>query len=96
MTHAHAGETPVVPYRTLALVWAALLALTALLAGASAVSPRLAVAAMLTLTPVKAALVVYYYMNLRYEGPLVKVALSVALVSLVLFIGMTFLDTAFR
>lgn len=93
---AHPGELPVVPYRTLLLVWAALLTLTALLVAASSVSPRLGIAAMLTLTPVKAALVVYYYMNLRHEGPVIKTALAVALVALVLFIGMTFLDTAFR
>jgi len=92
----HPNELPLTGYRTLALVWLALLALTAALVGASAVSPRLAVFAMLTLTPLKAWLVVYHYMNLRHEGPLVKVTLAVALASLVVFIGMTFLDVAFR
>jgi len=92
-THEHAKP---VSYKTITAVWAVLLALTAVLVAVSHVSPFWAVAAMLTLTPLKAGLVLYYFMHLKYEGPLIKGMVAVALTTLVIFIGMTFLDIAFR
>jgi cytochrome c oxidase subunit 4 len=86
----------VVENATLLKVWAALLTLTGLLVGASLVSPALAVAAMLTLTPVKAWLVLYYFMHLKHAGPLLRGMVLVTLSVLVIFIGMMFLDLAFR
>ncbi|OGR46908.1 MAG: hypothetical protein A2X40_02895 [Elusimicrobia bacterium GWC2_65_9] len=83
-------------YQTITTVWAALLVLTGLLVAASGVSPFWAVAAMLTLTPLKAGLVLYYFMHLKYEGPLIKGMVAIALTTLVIFIGMMFLDLAFR
>ena len=55
-----------------------------------------AVGAMLTITPLKAGLVFYYFMHLKFEGPLLKGMLFVALATLVTFIGMLFLDIGIR
>ncbi|OGS35911.1 MAG: hypothetical protein A2506_06905 [Elusimicrobia bacterium RIFOXYD12_FULL_66_9] len=92
-THEHAEP---VSYRTITTVWAALLALTTVLVTISHFSHFWAVVAMLTLTPLKAGLVLYYFMHLKYEGPLIKGMVSIALTTLVIFIGMMFLDIAFR
>jgi cytochrome c oxidase subunit 4 len=92
-THEHSEP---VSYKTITTVWVVLLALTATLVLISRVSPVWAVAAMLTLTPLKAGLVMYYFMHLKYEGTLIKGMVAVALSTLVIFIGMMFLDIAFR
>ncbi|HAH05015.1 MAG TPA: cytochrome-c oxidase [Elusimicrobia bacterium] len=86
----------VVEYAVLLRVWAALLVLTALLLAASRLSPALAVLALLTLTPLKAWLVLYFFMHLRYEGLLLKGMVLTALSTLLVFIGMLFLDIGFR
>jgi len=87
----------VVPYRTLILVWGALMVLTALLVFLSRVNHELlSVPAMLTLTPLKAGLVFYFFMHLKYERPLLKIMLFVALATLIVFIGLMFLDIPHR
>jgi cytochrome c oxidase subunit IV len=87
----------VIPNATLVKVWAALLALTALLVWVSrAYHDALAVPAMLTITPVKAGLVFYFFMHLKYEGVLLKAMLFVALATLVIFLGLLFSDVLVR
>jgi len=87
---------PIVEYRSYAAVWGMLLLLTGVLVGASRVSPELAVWAMLVVTPLKAGLVFYYFMHLKYESALLRVMLLVCLAVLVTFIGMLFFDLSFR
>lgn len=87
---------PITGYGTLIAVWLILLLLTAMLVGASFTWPSLAITAMLLFTPLKALLVVYFFMHLRYEGYPLKFMVSVALAALIIFIGLTFLDVAFR
>jgi caa(3)-type oxidase subunit IV len=77
-------------------VWAALVALTLLLAGVSRIGPRAAAWAMLTITPVKAGLVLFFFMNLWRERPAIKVMVVVALLTFINFIGLMFVDVAFR
>ena len=92
MDHTH-----IVPYGTFVRVWVVLVFLTALLVLVSRLfHERLSVAAMLTLTPIKAALVLYFFMHLKYERPLLKGMVFVALAALVIFIGLLFLDVSFR
>ncbi|HBL16266.1 MAG: hypothetical protein A2X36_13215 [Elusimicrobia bacterium GWA2_69_24] len=86
----------VVEYPALLKVWGTLLLLTAALVGASRVSPAAAVWAMLVLTPVKAALVLFFFMHLKYEGALLKGMVFTALSVLVVFISLLFLDISFR
>lgn len=87
----------VVGYATFIKVWAVLLALTLCLTFVSKVfHEALSVFAMLTITPLKAGLVFYYFMHLKFEGPLLKAMVFVALATLVVFIAMLFLDVSFR
>jgi len=51
---------------------------------------------MLTLTPLKAGLVFFYFMHLKYEKPLLRIMVLVTLAVLILFIGLTFLDVSLR
>ena len=81
---------------TFVVVWAVLLALTGLLVGVSQLGTGVAVWAMLLVTPLKAGLVFYYFMHLKYEGLLLKAMVFVALATLVVFIGLLFLDISFR
>ncbi len=90
-------EEHIIPYSTFVKVWLVLLALTGLLVAISRLRHEaLSVPAMLTITPLKAGLVFYYFMHLKYEGTLLKGMLAVALLILVIFIGFLFLDLSFR
>ncbi|MFA6318332.1 MAG: cytochrome C oxidase subunit IV family protein [Elusimicrobiota bacterium] len=96
MTTMEREQGHIVEPKVLVRVWLALMALTGLLVASSFVSHTLAVWAMLTLTPLKAWLVLQFFMHLRYEGPLLKGMVLVALSVLVIFIGMMFLDLGLR
>ena len=93
MTH---DTEHVVSNGTFVAVWAVLVALTGLLVGVSHLGTEVAVWAMLLVTPLKAGLVFYYFMHLKYEGLLLKAMVFVALATLVVFIGLLFLDISFR
>ncbi len=87
----------VVPYRTFVKVWLLLLILTAVLVFVStAFHEALSVPALLTLTPLKAGLVFFYFMHLKYEKPFLKMMVFMVLGVLTLFIGLTFLDISYR
>jgi cytochrome c oxidase subunit 4 len=93
VTHSsHAGPG----YRTFITVWAVLVALTALLVLVSRSGQSAAVWGLLLITPVKAALVFYFFMHLRYEGLLLKTVVGVALVTLLIFFALLFSDVAFH
>lgn len=86
-----------IPYATFVKVWLVLLGLTALLVFVSkAYHEALSVWAMLTITPLKAALVFFYFMHLKYEKTYIRAMVLVTLALLVLFIGFIFLDVSFR
>ena len=87
----------IVPYRTLVTVWLVLLFLTATLVFVSTVfHDILAVPALLTITPLKAALVFFYFMHLKYEKPFLKGLVLLVLLVLIVFIGLTFMDISNR
>lgn len=93
-THA---ENHIIGYGTFVTVWGVLLLLTFLLVGANALLPSAAaILVTLVITPVKAGLVFYYFMHLKYEGAMLKTMVFVALAALVVFIGLLFLDYPFR
>jgi len=89
-------EHVVVGYGTFVAVWATLLALTGLLVTLSHIGQKQAVWGLLTVTPVKAGLVFYYFMHLKYEGLLMKIILLVTLATLLVFFVLLFADAAFR
>jgi cytochrome c oxidase subunit 4 len=88
--HEHPG------YGTFVAVWAALVALTALLVLVSHLGQDYAVWGLLLITPLKAALVFYFFMHLRYEGLLLRTVVSVALGTLIIFFALLFSDVAFH
>ena len=94
MSGAEQGHT--IEYPTLVRVWGALVILTAALVASSRVSSGAAVWAMLVITPLKAGLVLYFFMHLKYEKVLLKGMVFVAMATLTIFIGMLFLDISFR
>ena len=93
-TILHADEHP--GYATFIKVWAALLTLTVLLVLTSRLGDRYAVWGLLVLAPIKAGLVFYYFMHLRYEGALLKGVVLVTLGTLLIFFVLLFSDVAFR
>lgn len=90
--HAH-----IIPYRTYVIVWLLLLALTAVLVLASKLfHGALAVWAMLILTPIKAGLVFFYFMHLKYEKTALKALVFMTLGLLIMVIALFFLDIFYR
>jgi len=83
-------------YGTFIKVWVALLVLTGLLVGASHLGQTAAVWGLLTLTPLKAGLVFYFFMHLKYENALLKGVVLVTLGTLLIFFALLFADVAFR
>ena len=87
----------VIGYGRLASVWLLLLVLTAL----TVLVTRLdlggyKVLAALTIASLKAGLVIAFFMHMKYEGRILRWMLFVALVTLAIFIGFTFLDVLYR
>ncbi len=85
-----------VSYQTFVRVWAVLVLLTGGLVGISRLGQTLAVTGMLLITPLKAGLVFYFFMHLKYEGALLKLMVFIALSTLLIFIALMFLDIPFR
>jgi cytochrome c oxidase subunit 4 len=87
----------IIPYRTYVFVWLALIGLTTTLVLASELfHGALAVWAMLVLTPVKAGLVFFFFMHLKYERTGLKALVFMTLGLLVMVIALFFLDISYR
>ena len=92
-------ESPrhITPYRTFIQVWLALVFLTGALVLASKIYHQaFAVWAMLILTPIKAGLVFFFFMHLKYEKPVLKGLVFMTLGLLTMVIGLLFFDILFR
>ena len=86
-----------VPYRTFIITWVVLLILTGITVGVAQFDfGAINVWIALTVASTKAALVLFVFMHLRQESLLFKVGLLVMLVTLVIFIGLTFTDVLYR
>jgi cytochrome c oxidase subunit 4 len=89
----HAGPGP----RLYIGVWAALIALTGATVGAAALDLRhVSTLAALAIAVAKASLVLLYFMHLRYEKPLFRYMLLAVLLIFGIFLGLIFLDYAYR
>jgi len=87
----------IIPYPVLLRVWLLLLLLTAFLVLASKLYHQsLSVCAMLIITPIKAGLVFFYFMHLKYERPFLKALVFLTLGLLIMVIGLLFSDLSFR
>lgn len=87
----------IVSYGKLTVVWLTLLALTALTVGITRVDlGGYKVLGALTIACVKSALVIAVFMHMKYEGRLLRWLLFLTLVTLAVFIGLTFFDVLYR
>jgi cytochrome c oxidase subunit 4 len=87
----------IVSYRKLIGIWLALLALTALTVGITRMElGGYKVLGALAIACAKAGLVIAFFMHMKYEGNLLRWLLFLALVTLAIFIGLTFFDVLYR
>jgi len=83
----------VLPDGLFVLVWIGLLLLTATTVGTSVFFPgRIGIGVALVVTPTKAALILMYFMHLKYEKVAYQVMFLVAVGILAIFMGLTFFD----
>jgi|JFJP01.1.fsa_nt_gi cytochrome c oxidase subunit 4 len=93
--HGDAKHAPV-PQRVFILVWVALLVLTAVTVAASVGFPgRVGIGVAMIVTPIKAALILMWFMHLKYEKPVFKFMFLSAMVVLAIVMGLTFFDYSF-
>lgn len=79
------------------LIWIGLVVFTGLTIVVAGVDLKeLTVTAALSIAAIKTILVLLYFMHLKYEPPLFKTLVVVVVVSLAVFIILTFLDVLFR
>jgi len=84
-------------YGILIVVWLSLVVFTGLTVGVSGLNiPELAVLVALAIATTKATLVVNYFMHLRYESSIFKIILIMGIVTIAIFIGLTFFDVLYR
>ena len=81
-----------------ALVWAALMLLTALTVATAGMNLRkITIIVCLGIAALKSLFVLLYFMHLRYENRLViKLIIPIAIITLAIFIGGTFSDVFTR
>lgn len=87
----------IMPFGLLTKIWIALLLLTGVTVAASTYDfGYLNVLVAMTVATVKALLVVFFFMHLKYENRVLALFVLIAFVILAIFIGFTFFDVAFR
>jgi cytochrome c oxidase subunit IV len=87
----------IVSYATQLRVWIALMVLTAATVSVSRLElGAWHVWAALLIASVKSALVIAFFMHMKYENRAFKYCLLAALVTLAIFIGFTFFDVLYR
>jgi cytochrome c oxidase subunit 4 len=95
--HDHATEHDQVSYGSYVVTWLALLVLTAITVTAAGMHfGKISVLVALLIATVKAAIVLQIFMHLQHEGKLLHTMVWIVLITLAIFIGMTFTDTLFR
>ena len=91
------SHEPIPSFRGLSAVWLALLGATALTVWASTVDLGRANAWIaLAIASGKSSLVLAFFMRLRHESRTILLMFVAAVVTLALFIGLTFVDVSFR
>jgi cytochrome c oxidase subunit 4 len=90
-------DNHIVGTKTFVLVWAALLTLTAItVTVAKSNLGAFSTLAAIVIASIKAGLVLWYFMHLKYEKRLLKLLLLVPIVTLAVIIGLTFIDVWYR
>jgi cytochrome c oxidase subunit 4 len=84
-------------YDVYILTWVALLVLTAVTVTVAGMHlGRLSAVTAVLIAAIKASLVLYFFMHLKYENRLFRTMVYVTLATFVVFIGITYLDILFR
>jgi cytochrome c oxidase subunit 4 len=84
-------------YDVYIITWVALLILTAVTVTVAGLHlGKLSVLTAVVIAAVKASLVLYFFMHLKYEKPLFRTMVFVTIGVLVIFIGLTFTDILYR
>jgi cytochrome c oxidase subunit 4 len=101
MTHdhneRHKEQTHVVSYGYYVLIWFGLLALTGTTVALAGMNlGRWVIITALTIASIKSMLVVNIFMHLKFEERIFRIFALVAVLTLAIFIGMTFFDYAFH
>ncbi len=95
--HSGEGGGHALSVRVCMYVWAGLMALTAVTVGVAEVNLGfLHVLVAMIVATAKAALVVVWFMHVKYEGIVVRTMLFVAFLLLAIFLSLTFFDVAYR
>jgi cytochrome c oxidase subunit 4 len=90
-------EAHIIVPRTFITVWLALLALTAITVTVAGLHlGAFSTLAAIVIASVKAGLVLWFFMHLKYERLFFKVLLLVPIVTLAVIIGLTFVDVWYR
>jgi cytochrome c oxidase subunit 4 len=94
---AHAEEHHVLPDGLFILVWVGLVVLTGITVAGSVFFPgQVGIAVAIIVTPIKATLILMYFMHLKYEKPGFVIMFLVAVGILSVFMGLTFFDYLLR
>ena len=95
--HDHGQDHGPLSYRFLTLIWAGLMVLTAITVAVSRVDLGfMNVAVALGVASIKASLVIFFFMHLKYENWIIKGMVLTAFVILAIAIGLTFVDVGYR
>jgi cytochrome c oxidase subunit 4 len=85
------------PFSTYLAIWLGLLVLTAVTVTVAGLNlGHLSVLGAIVIAAVKSTLVVLFFMNIKYEDRVFKIMLTLAIVTLVVILVLTFADTSFR
>jgi len=92
-----AAKVHVLPDNLFVMVWVGLLILTGITVSGSVYFPgKIGILIAMIVTPIKAALILMFFMHLRYEKKGFTIMFLVAVGILSIFIGLTFFDYLFR
>lgn len=87
----------IVSYKTIIIVWLLLLVLTGVTVGASRIDlGSLNIWVALGIAATKSSLVISIFMHMKYESPVFKLFLLIALSVLAIFVGLTLIDVLYR
>lgn len=97
MSHQDHDTPHMLSYKFLTLIWAGLMVLTGVTIGVARIDLSfLNVVVALGVASVKASLVIFFFMHLKYENRLLKGMVLLAFVILAILLGFTFFDVGYR
>ena len=97
MQHGSDTHVEAPGYGAYLLAWFALVVLTTITVTAAGMHfGNFSVVVALAIAAIKASVVLYLFMHLKYESRLFHVLLGVVIVTLAIFIGLTFTDVLLR